>query len=283
MHEDFKILKTNRSGVDADLRFDALADDAGILEPLLNGIDAVINCISNGDVDSCEKDPEHSRRINFDFVEDLCALQKKHGFQLVHFSSNAIYDGENAPYSETSPAHAVNRYGEIKIEADKYIEDNLDNYTILRPITMYGVRLGKQRHNPYSFFYQQLIDNKDIVAVDDVYVNMLHVEDLVRCVKTVIDRQINGTFNISGDEVVNRYEFVSMIKALIPGSQSKIKRVTSDQFETAAERPRDTSFDNSAMKNVLGITPGNLKETLQSLVEHSQSEQYADTPLRKIA
>lgn len=270
MSAEFNIIKSNRSGVDADIQFDAINDDIAVLDASLTGVDVVINCISNGDVDSCELDPEFSKSINYDFVTKLCELQKKHSFHLIHFSSNAVYNGEEAPYSENSPANAINRYGEIKLRADKYIEEQLGNYTILRPITMYGVRLGEQRHNPFSFFYEQLVQNKDIVAVDDVYTNMLHVEDLTKCVRSVINRQIYGTYNISGDDVVNRFEFVSMIKTLVPDSRSTIKRVTSDQFKTAAKRPRDTSFDNGAMKEVLGVYPEKLSTSLQNLVSGSQ-------------
>ncbi len=277
LHSEFDIVKSNRSGVDADLQFDAIDDDIAVLDASLNGIDVVINCISNGDVDSCELDPEFSKSINYEFVTKLCDLQKKHAFHLIHFSSNAVYNGEDAPYSESSAANAVNRYGEIKLKADRYIEQKLKNYTILRPITMYGVRLGNQRHNPFSFFYEQLLQNKDIVAVDDVYTNMLHVEDLTRCVRSVVNKQIYGTYNISGDDVVNRFEFVSMIRESLPSSQSNIKRVTSDQFKTAAKRPRDTSFDNRLMKEVLGVYPEKLKSSLQRLVSDTSVEAVSQT------
>lgn len=270
MNSEFNIIKVNRSGEDSDLKFDAIHDHISVLEEAIDGIDVVINCISNGDVDSCEKDPEFSKSINYDFVEKLCAMQKKYNFHLIHFSSNAVYNGEEAPYSENSTANAINIYGEIKLKADQFIEQQLTKYTVLRPITMYGVRLGDQRHNPFSFFYEQLLQDKDIVAVDDVYTNMLHVEDLTKCVRSVVNSQIYGTYNISGDDVVNRFEFVSMIRALVPNSKSDIKRVTSDQFKTAAKRPRNTSFDNTAMKEVLGVYPENLNVILQSLVSESQ-------------
>ena len=274
----FELVKCTRSGDDADFRFDAIKDDFLLLEEYISvsKFDCVVNCFSNGNVDSCEENPDESKAINYQFVKNLVDIQKKYNFHLVHFSTNAVYSGENAPYSENSPANAVNKYGEIKLLADKYIEDNLSDFTILRPITMYGIKLDNQRHNPFSYFYDQIVQNKTINAVDDVYTNMLHVEDLIKCVKVVIEKDIYGKFNISGDDVVNRYEFVSLIKEFVPSSESKINQVTSDQFKTIAKRPRDTSFNNAAMKSVLGVNPKDIREVLKNLVHERQASDNSE-------
>ncbi len=266
--DEYEVITSSRNGKGADCKFDAVVDDITTLDSTISDLDVIINCISNGDLDSCEKDPELCKRINYDLVEALCHLQKKYHFHLIHFSSNAVYDGENAPYSESSHVNAINEYGRIKDKADQYIRKNLSEYTILRPITMYGTKLKEHRHNPFSFFYQQLSENKTITAVNDVYVNMLYVEDLVECVKSAINNQIYGIFNISGDDVVNRCEFVSIIKSLMPESTSMIRCVGSDQFKTEANRPKDTSFNNTAMKKVLNVYPESINVVLQRLVNN---------------
>lgn len=277
---EYELITCNRSGIAAQLKFDIFKDSLDTLDKALAQADVVINCISNGDLDACEQDPENSTVINFGLVKALCAKQIEHGFHLIHFSSNAVYDGENALYDETSPLSAINRYGNIKIAADQYIQTTLNRYTILRPITMYGIRLGDQRHNPFSFFYQQLLNNRNIDAVDDVYTNMLYVEDLIHCIRSAINRQAFGVYNISGDDVVNRYEFVSIIRSAMPHSQSLINRVTSKQFKTIAKRARDTSFDNTKMKSELGVHPRAIAETINRLLlseqqPRDQEQRYA--------
>lgn len=268
LSDEYHILKTTRTGISADLKFDAVNDNIEVLAQFLKreNPDVVINCISNGNVDSCEENPELSKQINFEFVKELCILQQKHNFHLLHFSSNAIYDGDNYPYAESDAAMPINVYGEIKYLADKFIEQNLSKYTILRPITMFGLRLQEQRHNPFSFFYMQLLENKDIVAVNDVYVNMLNIEDLVKCTDSAIRKEVFGTFNISGDDIVNRYEFVSLIKKFLPNSTSNIKSVSSENFKTLAKRPKNTSFSNDLMKSNLNVYPASLEQTIQTLV-----------------
>ena len=258
-----------RAGRDADASdvvFDVHAHDPGSLAAELERADVVINCFSNGDVDSCERNPGPSRRLNLDFPKALCLLQREHDFDLVHFSSNAVYDGDHPLYSETSERLPINTYGRLKSEADRYLQDESERCTVLRPITMFGRLLGEQRHNPFSFFFDKLHRGEDVVAVNDVYVNMLHVDVLVACVAEVLERRVFGEFNISGDDVVNRFEFVSEIKRHLPDSTSTITETDSAGFVTAARRPLDTSFDNALMKTVLGVHPEPLGVTIEALV-----------------
>lgn len=273
----FMITTCSRSG-QSDVVFDVEQQPIEDLEPYLSESDVVVNCISNGDVDSCEKNPSQNRALNLDFVKSLCDQQNTHGFHLVHFSSNAVYDGEQGPYSEISPAAAVNEYGRIKAAADEHVRSSHPNSTILRPNTMYGVRLGDQRHNPFSLFYEMLTSGKEIKAVNDVYTTMLHVEDLIACVDVVITQGLTGEFNISGNESVNRYEFVNLIKRHLPTCTTPVNEVTSDQFVTPAKRPRDTAFDNARMKNTLGVVPASIDDTVASLVK-TMGE--VEEPLRK--
>jgi len=255
-----------------DVVFDIFSDDVEMLKDHLAWADVVINCFSNGDVDSCEENPAPSKKLNLEFPKALCDQQRSNNFDLIHFSSNAVYDGEHPLYSEDHEHLPVNIYGQLKSEADKYLLENSDRCTVLRPITMFGQLLGEQRHNPFSFFFERLINNDDIQAVNDVFVNMLHVDVLIGCVKNVIEKEIYGEFNISGDDVVNRYELVSMVKQYIPESRSVVKETDSSNFVTAARRPANTSFDNHKMKSILGVYPEPLSKTIERLVSEAISQ-----------
>ena len=267
--------RVGRNPARADVVFDVYADDPALLAPELERADVVVNCFSNGDVDSCETDPGPSRRLNLDFPKALCALQAERGFDLIHFSSNAVYDGEHPLYSEDDEHRPVNVYGRLKSEADRHLLRESERCTVLRPITMFGRLLGEQRHNPFSFFFDRLSRNEDVVAVNDVHVNMLHVDTLVDCVDRVIEDRVFGEFNVSGDDVVNRFEFVSEIGRHLPDSTSAITETDSAGFVTAARRPRDTSFDNARMKAVLGVYPERLGTAVEALVTEALARRRA--------
>ena len=283
LKDRYSFRTVGRQADSVDRQFDVYNDDISALSAELDWADVVVNCFSNGDVDSCEVNPQPSAQLNLDFPIALCDFQKKSDFHLVHFSSNAVYDGDNPLYSETSGHHPINTYGRLKSEADNYLKDNSAKLTLLRPITMYGQLLGEQRHNPFSFFFDRLQNNQDIVAVNDVLVNMLHVDVLTQCIEKVIDDSIYEEFNISGDDIVSRFGFVSEIKRHIPSSSSIVTETDSSGFKTAARRPLDTSFDNQKMKSLLGVHPISLSNSIEALVADAISKSLTDDDIRKAA
>ena len=182
-----------------------------------------------------------------------------------NFQNELLLDFETCTKDLKNP---INHYGDLKKTADDFITKNSNNYCILRPITMYGLRLNHQRHNPFSFFYEKLINNEKITAVNDVYVNMLNVNNLIQSIEAVINKDLNGEFNLSGENILNRYEFVNLLKELT-NSKSQIVSTTSSKFKTLAKRPMNTSFDNSKMKKVLGVFPVNIEQDLRELINDS--------------
>ena len=226
----------------------------------------IVNCISLGDVDKCEKDTNKCEIQNYLFVKCFYDLISPKSFnRFVHLSTNAVYDGENAPYSEKSVCRPVNFYGRTKIRADEYLLDKSDQrVTVLRPITMYGSVPKGGRSNPVSMIIERLKNNESLKLVDDVFVNILFVTDLVKLLKVVVDKNVDGLINVSGDEIYSRYELGIEIARLLALNKGLISRVSSSEFQTVAERPLDTSFDNRLMKE-LGVIPTSLAEGVKSI------------------
>lgn len=267
LESKYDILSISRNG---DLNtFDLTLDSINKVENIIidNEIEVVINCISDGNVDSCEVNKDFAKLINLDFVQDLVDIQNKLKFKLIHLSTNAVYDGLKSPYNEISEHSPINYYGKIKSEADSYVISKSKNYCILRPITMYGKKLKSQRDNPFSFFYNQLKNNAKIIAVNDIYVNMLFIDDLISCIDNVISNDVRGVFNISGSDIVNRVEFIKIIKNNLDDSSSYIESVPSSYFNSLAPRPLNTSFDNTKMINELGVVPTHISDAISKLLE----------------
>ena len=49
-------------------------------------------------------------------------------------------------------------------------------------------------------------NGKKIKLVNDIYVNFLYIKDLVYATELIIRNNCRGVYNVSGDEVINRYE-----------------------------------------------------------------------------
>lgn len=255
---DLKITKNNLSC--KKLTVSSLIDDLDI--------DVIVNCIAKANLDQCEEDKEACKLINTEFVKAIVdILRIKTKVKLVHISTNAVYDGKFAPYNEGAECHPINYYGVCKAKADKYIEENLENYAIARPITVYGPKSIDQRDNPVSFIIKKLISGEDLKLVDDNIVNMIHVDDLKHAIKKLALGEHLGVFNISGDVSECRYELGVRVLKILKLESEKIKKVDGSCFSVKAPRPLDTSFDNSKMKNELGIRPIDIDLAIEEIIE----------------
>ncbi len=231
--------------------------------------DVVINCIALGNLDDCEINKENCKSLNFDIVKNLVDILKNLNIKLVHFSSNAIYDGKNAPYDENSKAGPVNNYGMIKLRADSLVQNNLTNYLLLRPITMISYKEEFQRENPASFIINKILKNQTIKLVNDDFVNFLYLDDLVHLLSILLLRKINGVFNISGDETLNRYQLGLKILKKID-SNVKIEECSLKEFNSKAKRAFNTTFNNNKIKNLINFKFTSIDTALDGIIKKTQ-------------
>jgi len=227
----------------------------------------LINCISMGDVDRSEIDKNSCKIQNYQFVATLYNHLKNTNFKkLIHLSTSMVYDGNNAPYDENSNCAPVNFYGATKLKADEFLLSQEDSRVmVVRPITMYGKVESEDRINPVSMIIKNLKNHQSLKLVDDILVNILYVGDLVKAIEKLIEINFSGLINISGDKVYSRYSLGIEIANFLGVSEDLIESTTLTEFKTVADRPLDTSFDNTLMKRS-GIHPQTLTQVIPSLL-----------------
>jgi dTDP-4-dehydrorhamnose reductase len=224
----------------------------------------IIHCAAMGSVDEAEAHPEKAKKINVDILKPLIEISNERDitFQLV--STNAVYDGENPPYSEESFRSSVNYYGYLKILAEDLLQKECKNYIIIRPILMYGIPLEGRRENPFSWIYKTLKNEKEIRLVDDVFTMPLLDSDCARvCWES---RHFTGeSFNVAGNERLTLYHFALKIAEKFNFRKDLIIPVPSDYFSTIAKRPRDTCFNISKIQDRLKIFPRDIESGLTEI------------------
>ncbi|OUR98813.1 hypothetical protein A9Q84_05210 [Halobacteriovorax marinus] len=229
-------------------------------------IDIVINCICMGIVDECERDQDQARILNYTHVKKLVELTNFKKIKLVHLSSNAVYDGDDPLYSENSVMEPKNCYGKVKAEADKFILEKSNDFLLIRPMTIYGPKKEFHRNNPATLIIHFLSQNKDMKLVNDVYGNLLYIEDLIRVSTQLIADNYTGVFNISGDEVVNRFELGQIIKKSLENCESNLEECSSDAFPSLAARAPNTSFLNKKIKDTIGYKFTRLEDGIKETI-----------------
>src|SRR5438874_4356474 len=174
----------------------------------------------------------------------------------VTFSSNGIYGGDRAPYSETSLPRPINAYGRFKAEVDAQTRGYPGHWVIFRPTISYGWNYRFGRANPVTFFLPRMQQGNELSLVDDQFENPVYAGDVATVLWRVIEDGFQGELNVGGGDFrVSRYEWMRAVARAFAYDQNRISPARLAEFPNSALRPRDTSFDTRKLVAELGARP----------------------------
>ncbi len=176
-------------------------------------------------------------------------------------------------FSSGDAVRPVNKYGQLKVDCERIVQDTLQHYTIVRPILMYGWNHIATRPNTATWIYDKLMRGERVQLVNDVYENPLFNIQCGKALWAVIKKKPSGIFHLGGKDTVNRHQFALKIAKVFKLDASLIDAVKSSHFPDIAPRPKNTSFVISRMEKELGVPAMSLEEGLttmkDSLVLHA--------------
>jgi len=224
--------------------------------------DAVIHTAGAANVDFCQSHPEEGWLGNVEGTKNIITACRASKIKLLHISSNAVYGGDSPPYAEKSPMEPVNIYGQQKKESDDLVRNSGLEWTIIRPILMYGWSRPWSRKDFLVWIIENLKAQKQISLVTDIFENPLSAEICARAIWKCVENNIIGEFNLAGRETVNRYKLGQETAKVFGYDAGLILPVKNESFKTIAPRPANTSFDTSKMSAELEMEPQPLMEGL---------------------
>ncbi|MBF0361101.1 MAG: sugar nucleotide-binding protein [Oligoflexia bacterium] len=233
--------------------------------------DIVVFAASEGRVDVCENNKDDAKKINVeslkDFLEILNTIKKPELF--IYISSNAVFSGENAPYSEEDHLSPVNYYGKTKVDAENVVtEMSKGYYVIIRPILLIGMAIAGRRKSAIEFFLERLHNGDEVRAVDDVFCNPLHANFLAAAIWDVIaHRDIckEQIFHIGGKDRLSRYDLVLALCKSFNLNEKLVVRSSASEFSNLTQRAADTTYATNKASMMLNWHPPDIYESLELL------------------
>tara|TARA_R110001632_G_scaffold63318_3_gene151525 strand:+ start:69249 stop:70148 length:900 start_codon:yes stop_codon:yes gene_type:complete len=225
--------------------------------------DVILNTAAMTNVDACEDQKDECQQLNVEAVKYLTQITSELNSQLIHISTDFIFDGLKGFYKETDKAHPLSFYGESKLKSEEILVNSDVHYTILRTILVYGKVKNLGRNNIVLWVKEMLEKNKEITIVDDQYRMPTYVEDLAMACKISIDKSVQGIFNISSNQLLSVFEIAQQIAEVFQLNSSLIKPISTSTLNQKAPRPAKTGFDLSKTNKELEFYPTSFKEDLQ--------------------
>jgi dTDP-4-dehydrorhamnose reductase len=148
----------------------------------------------------------HTAYVQADSEMIVCSTRNvaraARGARLVHLSTDLVFDGEHAPYSEKDEARPVSGYGKAKLDAESFVMDGL----VVRTSLLYG-KPGPQ---------EALAARSDVVFHTDEIRCPTHVADLAAALLELAVLDVTGVLHVAASDAVSRLELAQLLGARDP-------------------------------------------------------------------
>jgi len=222
--------------------------------------DIVINCAANTNVDYLEENPQQAYDVNSLGPKNLAILCSEKKSRLIHVSTDGIFDGKKGMYKENDVPNPVNVYGRSKLDGEKLIHEYSSNYVILRT-NFFGFH-GQNRFL-FNWMFNSLKNNEKIIGFEDAFFNPLEISNLATMIEEIAFSKYQGIIHLSSDSIVNKYQFALKIAEEFQFDKSLIIKGSITNSNLKAQRPADTTLDNTKAKFLLKTNPISIENSLK--------------------
>lgn len=226
----------------------------------------VIHCAGVGDVDQCETvtKKDDSWKINVRNLDHVLNAAAELEARFVYLSSNAVFDGENAPYSEEDKRGPVNRYGKMKMLAEDKVRNYAFPWLIVRPILLFGHPWDGGRSNWGLRALQAVERGESLKVVDDTRTQPTYAGFCASAIWSLIEQGKRGFYHVASADRLSLYEFCQKV-AEVRGKPGEFTPVPSSHFPNIAPRPKDTTYCLDKLKSV-GIAPQSVEDGIEQMI-----------------
>lgn len=210
--------------------------------------DAVIHAAALSAMSDCARAPARARRINVEGTANVARACRDARARLVHVSTDLVFDGEHAPYTESSPTAPTSVYGRTKVDAER--EASQAGGVVVRLSLLFGPTRTTRR----GFFDQQLDmlrQGARLHLFDDEWRAPLSLRAAAEALSAIARSEVSGVLHVGGPERLSRWEMgLALAGALgLPAAiaASSIERASRTSIG-GEPRPRDVSLDSTAFR-----------------------------------
>lgn len=209
---------------------------------------SVIHCSAEVDVNSCEVNRELAFASNVQATKNLSSFLRIEKF--IFISTDSIFDGQIGAYKEDSFSNPLNYYAKTKVLAEDSIKESINNYYILRT-NIYGFKRPLKK-SLFEWAYKELENGNTIDGYTNMYFNPMYVGQLAYFIDVLLNADIKfGTYNVSSNEVLSKYDFLLKIANLFDFDNSLINPKEFQNNNLVAPRALNTTLDNFKIRSAI--------------------------------
>jgi len=228
----------------------------------------VIHIAAYTDVDGCERDQEKAFAVNAEGTKHVVRAASKCHSKIVYLSTDYVFDGEKGePYSESDPPHPLNVYGHSKLKGERYVQEGVKDFLIIRTQWLYGP-FGR---NFVDSILQQATVKSALSIVNDQMGSPTYTLDLARAISELIRVEARGIFHVTNSDFCTWYAFAETILKFSGVNRVKVLPISSKELGRPATRPSYSVLSGQKLKKETGLTMRSWSEALKDYLSTHRS------------
>jgi len=183
--------------------------------------DAVVDLAAVADIDRAERERDLAWAVNVEAARVIASASAALGSAFLYFSSDAVFAGTAARYTEEDPPSPVNYYGRTKAEGERAVLAAYPGAGIVR----ISLALGFPVTGGNSFFAALeagLRAGKEITAPSDEVRTPVDVSTLSACVLELLGMRHAGVIHIGSTDSIDRATLTRKAAALMGFPDARI-------------------------------------------------------------
>lgn len=265
-----EVIACQRKGVDLT--------DENALQTLLPQLkpNLIVNAAAYTAVDKAEQEKTLAYQINTKAPQLLAEYAAQQHIPLIHYSTDYVFDGSNASsWVETDATNPLNYYGETKLQGELAIQQSGCQHVIFRTSWVYDWR-GQNFLNTML----RLAETRDALnIVDDQFGTPTwsrHIADVTAQVISQSFKQSDfwqdhsGLYHLSAAGKTTWKDFAEAIFTISQThgkSAPKVTGITTEEYPTPAQRPRNSCLNNQKLADHFGMRLPDWRQSLQWVMQ----------------
>jgi dTDP-4-dehydrorhamnose reductase len=234
--------------------------------------DLVLNAAAYTAVDKAESEPAQAHALNADLPLAVARVCSDLHIPLVHVSTDYVFDGaKTGAYLEQDAPDPLSVYGVSKLAGDCNVQGSGARHAILRTSWVFS----EAGDSFPAKLLNRARNGEAMRVVDDQRGCPTPVHSLAQAMQAVGLRLLDqgpaaqGLFNYCGAQAMSWHGFATRLIDYAVESGMKrpeLQPISSDQFPTAARRPRNSVLDCTRIGRELGILPAGIDAEIERVV-----------------
>ena len=222
------------------LKFDLRNPNIKPLDLERTGHKAVIITSYKPNILYCENEPRKAHEVNVEGMLQLIKNLSQTSLKIIFLSSDYVFDGTQGKYRDDHPRAPNTTYGKLKKIIEDEIKSLTDNFLVLRLSKMYSLTKGDK--TILDEVANLLDQKKEVLAASDQYFNPTFIDDLVKAIIDIQEKDLKGYINVCAPEIWSRFEMHIQLAQIMEKNINLIKKINLYDIPFMKGRPLNTSM-----------------------------------------